>query len=156
MCEGGEDQTNERRETLFVWPHPSTGTAEVKTPFSAKCTTNGLLRKDCTVCELESKAAREVTHDVGLLTEDIAKGHNSPWLTWRSLNRLRTGYTCSKEQRKKWKYYDGDTTCVCGLATENKAHLLQCSLLTHPCTLDDLLQFNDTRRECAERWKKTV
>ena len=73
---------------------------------------------------------REKSHiDVGLLTEDLAKGHNSPWLTWRSLNRLRTGYTCSKEQRKKWKHYDGDTTCVCGLATENTAHLLQCSLL---------------------------
>ena len=100
---------------------------------------------------------REKSHiDVGLPTEDLAKGHNSPWLTWRSLNRLRTGYTCSKEQRKKWKYYDGDTTCVCGLATENTAHLLQCPLLTRPCTLDDLLEFNDTGRECAERWKKTV
>ena len=75
--------------------------------------------------------------------------HNSPWLTWRSLNRLPTGYTCSKEQLKKWKYYDGDT-CVCGLATENTAHLLQCSLLTRPCTLDDFLDFNDTGRECAE------
>ena len=100
---------------------------------------------------------REKSHiDVGLPTEDLAKVHNSPWLTWRSLNRLRTGYTCSKEQRKKWKYYDGDTTCVCGLATENTAHLLQCSPLTRPCTLDDLLEFNDTGRECDERWKKTV
>ena len=45
---------------------------------------------------------REKSHiDVGLPTEDLAKGHNCPWLTWRSLNRLRTGYTCSKEQRKK-------------------------------------------------------
>ena len=34
---------------------------------------------------------REKLHiDVGLPTEDLAKGHNSPWLTWRSLNRLRT------------------------------------------------------------------
>ena len=65
---------------------------------------------------------REKSHiDVGHPIEDLAKGNNSPWLTWRSLNRLRTGYTCSKEQRKKWKYYDGDTTCVCGLATENTA-----------------------------------
>ena len=31
MCESGEDQTNERRETLFVWPHPSTSASEVKT-----------------------------------------------------------------------------------------------------------------------------
>ena len=62
MCEGGEDQTNERRETLFVWTHPSTGAPEVETTFSSKCTTNGLLRKDCAMCELESKAAREATH----------------------------------------------------------------------------------------------
>ena len=141
-----------KRETLFVWTHPSTGASVVKTTFSAKCTTNGLLRKDCTVCELGEKSPI----DVGLPTEDLAHGHNSPWLTWRSLNRLRTGYTCSKEQRKKWKYYDGDTTCVCGLATENTAHLLQCSLLTRPCTWHDRLEFNDTGRECAERWKKTV
>ena len=78
MCEGGEDQTNERRETLFVWSHPSTSASEVKTPFSAKCTTNGLLRKDCTVCKL-GKRLREKSHiDVGLPTEDLAKGHNSP------------------------------------------------------------------------------
>ena len=74
---------------------------------------------------------REKSHiDIGLLTEGFAKSHNSPWLTWRILNS-----TCSKEQRKKWKYYDGDTTCGGGLATEKTAHLLQCSPLTRPCTL---------------------
>ena len=31
---------------------------------------------------------------------------DSPWLNWRCLNRLRTGYTCSKEQRKKWGYFN--------------------------------------------------
>ena len=152
VCARVERTKQTKDETLFVWTHPITGASEVKTTFSAKCTTNGLLCKDCTVCEL-----REKPHiDVGPPTEDLAKGHNSPWLNWRSFNRPRTGYTCSKEQRKKWKYYDGDTTCVCGLAKENTAQLLQCSLLTRPCTLDDLLEFNDTGRECAERWKKTV
>ena len=34
------------------------------------------------------------------LNEEPAKGYDSPWLTWRCLNRLRTGYTCNKEQRK--------------------------------------------------------
>ena len=88
------------------------------------------------------------------LYEDLATGHDSPWLNWRCLNRLRTGYTCSKEQRKKWGYFNGDTTCECGLATENTSHMLQCTLLAHPCTLDDLLEFNDTARACIERWKK--
>ena len=46
------------------------------------------------------------------LNEEPAKGYESPWLTWRCLNRLRTGYICSKEQRKKWGYYNGDITCA--------------------------------------------
>ena len=41
------------------------------------------------------------------LYEDLAMGHDSPWVNWRCLNRLRTGYTCSKEQRKKWGYFNG-------------------------------------------------
>ena len=90
------------------------------------------------------------------LYEDLATGHDSPWLNWRCLNRIRTGYTCSKEQRKKWGYFKGDTTCECGLATENTSHMLQCTLLAHPCTLDDLLEFNDTAQACTERWKKIV
>ena len=90
------------------------------------------------------------------LDESLARGHDSPWTTWRCLNRLRTGYTCSKEQRKKWQYFDRDTTCVCGLATENTAHMLQCTLHARPCTLDDLSKFNDTAQSCVERWKTTV
>ena len=90
------------------------------------------------------------------LDESLARGHYSPWTTWMCLNRLRTSYTCSKEQRKKWKYFDGDTTCVCGLETENTAHMLQCTLLARPCTLDDLSKFNDTAKSCVERWKTTV
>ena len=82
--------------------------------------------------------------------------HDSPWTTWRCLNRLLTCYTCSKEQRKKWQYFDGDTTCVCSLATENTAHMIQCTLLARPCTLDDLSKFNDTVKSCKERWKTTV
>ena len=55
--------------------------------------------------------------------KDLAKRPDSLRLTWRCLNTLRTGYTFSKEQRKKWGYYDeGDTT-------ENTALMLQC---THP------------------------
>ena len=84
--------------------------------------------------------------------EEPAKGYDSHWLTWRCLNRLRAGYTCSKEQRKKWGYFNGDTTCVCGLNEKNTVHMLQCSLLTHPCTLDDLLKFNDIGYKCTEQW----
>ena len=62
------------------------------------------------------------------LYEDLATGHDSPWLNWRCLNRLRTGYTCSKEQRKKWGYFNGDTTCECGLA--NREHVSHVAMHT--------------------------
>ena len=47
-----------------------------------------------------------------ILNEEPAKEYNIPRLTWRCLNRLRTGNTSSKEQRKKWGYFNGDTTCA--------------------------------------------
>ena len=90
------------------------------------------------------------------LNEVPAKGYDGPWLTWRCLKRLCSGYTCSKEQRKKWGYFNGDTTCARGLDEENTAHMLRCSLLTPPCTLDDLLKFNDIGYTCIEQWKRKV
>ena len=77
------------------------------------------------------------------LYEEMAKGYHCPWTTWKCLNRLRTGFTCSKAQRKKCKFYRGDTTSVCGSAKETTAHMLQCSQLAHHCSLDDLITFND-------------
>ena len=90
------------------------------------------------------------------LDESLAKGFDKPWTTWRCLNRLRTGFPCSKEQRQRWRYYEGDTTSECGLATENTAHMMQCTILAQPCSLDDLNKFNDTEQKCVERWKTLV
>ena len=90
------------------------------------------------------------------IDESLAKRFDRPWTTWRCLNRLRTGFICSKEQRQRWRYYKGDTTCECGLATENTAHMMQCTLLAQPCSLDDFNKFNDTAKKCVERWKILV
>ena len=90
------------------------------------------------------------------IDESLAKGFDRPWRSWRCLNRLRTGFTCSKEQRQRWRYYEGDTACECDLETENTAHMIQCTLLAQPCSLDDLNKFNDTTKECVERWKTLV
>ena len=78
------------------------------------------------------------------ITEALARAHTSQRTTWRCLNRLHTGVTCSNEQRQKWGYYEGDTTCDCGFSSENTRHLLECPLLAHSCSLDDLLQFIET------------
>ena len=77
-------------------------------------------------------------------TDSLTRGHTSQWTTWRCLNRLHTGVTCSKEQRKKWGYYEGHTTCDCGISSYNTRHMLECPLLPHSCSLDDLLQLNET------------
>ena len=90
------------------------------------------------------------------LDESLAKGFDKPWATWRCLNRLHTGFTCSKEQRQRWRYYKGNTTCECGLATENTAHMMQCTLLSQPYSLDDLNKLNYTANKCVERWKTLV
>ena len=62
------------------------------------------------------------------LNDEPAKGYDIPWLTRRCLNRLRIGYTFSKEQMKKWVYFNGDTTCACGLGRVAKktVHMLRC------------------------------
>ena len=90
------------------------------------------------------------------IDESLAKGFDKPWTTWRCLNRLRTGFTCSKEQRQRWRYYKGDATCECGLATENTAHMMQSTLLAQPCSLDDINKFNNTAKKYMERWKTLV
>ena len=97
------------------------------------------------------------THSCSVnLTKSLARGHTSHWTTWRCLDRLRTGVTCSKEQRKKCGYYEGDTTCDCGVSLENTRHMLEWPLLAHSCSLDDLLQLNETAKQCVEQWKTEV
>ena len=34
--------------------------------------------------------------------------------------------------------------------------MLQCPLLAHPCTLDNLLKFNENARKCVGKWKNAV
>ena len=55
----------------------------------------------------------------GNRTESLVRGHTSQWITWRCLKRLHTGVKFTNEQRKKWGYYDGNTTCDCGVSSEN-------------------------------------
>ena len=61
----------------------------------------------------------------------------------RSHGDALIGYELDTLAARNKLYYDGDITRECGLATENTGHMLQCILLTHPCTRDDLCMFND-------------
>jgi len=84
--------------------------------------------------------------------ERLASGSSRAWPEWQCLNRLRTKMGRCKSNMKKWKYTDGPTTCECQKAEETMEHLLQCSLLQHTCTIDDLLVFNDRGEACVRHW----
>ena len=52
-------------------------------------------------CSEWRKRPRNISHiDIINFHEQLEKGYDSPWTTWRCLNRLRTGYTCSKTRKK--------------------------------------------------------
>ena len=50
-------------------------------------------------CREWQRRLRDKPH-MGIINrhEEMAKGHDSPWTTWRYFNRLHTWYTCSKGQ----------------------------------------------------------
>ena len=149
MCKSGENQTGRERETHSLLGHtPARIRLKSRRSFLTSVQPVHFPAKVVGVNKWERRL-EEKTH-AGLVNmyEDLVTGNYSPWL---NLNRLRTGYTCSQEQSKKWEYFNGDTTCECGLAAESTFHMLRCSLLAHPCTLDDLLEFNDTAQACTCR-----
>ena len=49
--------------------------------------------------------------------------------SYQSLDSVVSGVACSKEQRKRWKYFNGDTTCDCSQAPETTLHMVQYKLL---------------------------
>ena len=56
------------------------------------------------------------------LDESLAKGFDKPWTTWKCLIRLRTGFTCSKEQRQRWQYYKGEIRLVSAVWQQRTPH----------------------------------
>ena len=129
MCKSGQNQTGRERDPPPVWAHTSKKTSNVGKKLPYKYSTSSFPSKSCQSQRMEEKTGVEGTCRLSQPVRESSHGHDSPWLNWRCLNRLRTGYTCSKEQRKKWGYFNGDPTCECGLATENTSHMLQCTLL---------------------------
>lgn len=89
-------------------------------------------------------------------TEDLANGSEAPRSEWRCLNRLRTGMGRCRSNMKKWKYSDDDTMCECGESTQTMEHLLKCRLLEQECTPEDLMEYNDTAKDCVRLWMSRV
>ena len=58
--------------------------------------------------------------------------------------------------KEKWKFYTGDTTCVCGRVENTTEHMLECFQLAYPCSLNDLITFNNVGIQCTEHWEIMV
>ena len=48
------------------------------------------------------------------------------------------------------------TMPITSTSLHSTKHMLQCPLLAHPCTLDDLQKFNENARKCVDIWKNAV
>ena len=76
-------------------------------------------------------------------SESLPAGSRLPWMTWRSLNRLRLGMGRCKANMLKWEYTDTSVNCECGQGIQTMLHLLSCDRLRDPCTERDLAVAND-------------
>ena len=84
-------------------------------------------------------------------SECLASGASGTWTEWRCLNRLRTKMGRCKHNLRKWKYTDDDdTTYDCKEADQTMDHLLECPLLRHTCSLDDLMVYNDVAKNVSD------
>ena len=94
MCKSGKNQTGRERDPLPVCSHTSKKPSKVEKKLPYKCSTSSLPSKSCPSQRMEEKTGGEGTCR---LSQPVrATGHDSPWLNWRCMDRLRTGYTCSK------------------------------------------------------------
>ena len=123
---------NIRRDVCARMEKTQQKTNKVHSLFGQHSAERRLKSRNCILCsvkpaELSPKIIRcnewlrrlqTTPHKVIInLSESLARGYDSPCTTWRCLTRLRTWFTCSKEQRQKWGYFEWDATCECGLTT---------------------------------------
>ena len=112
MCQSGKEETVNKCSPL------STRSGSRRERMKRKCFLSSVRPADFPAKVIRCSEWRHrqnlESHNYAFnLDESLAKGHTSPWTAWRCLNRLCTGVACSKEQRKRWKYINGDTTCEC-------------------------------------------
>ena len=89
-------------------------------------------------------------------SEDLGPGSEVQCLHWKCLNRLRPGMGRCKSNMLKWKYSDADIICDCGEQTQTMDHLLKCPMLPQECTTNDLMEYNETAKECDFQWMNNV
>ncbi|XP_039284035.1 uncharacterized protein LOC120351314 isoform X1 [Nilaparvata lugens] len=83
------------------------------------------------------------------LREPDTTGTSLPWISWRVLNRIRTGVAPAKTNLAWWGYIaEDDIYCDCGEAQDIDP-LTQCPLCPVHCTADDLWRGNVPAEDLA-------
>lgn len=85
------------------------------------------------------------------IREKPAAGCHLPYVTWKTLNRLRTGVSRCKTNLRKWGFTTEDDSCECG-DLQDPQHLLVCRNLPSRCSTEDLYAANDKAIKTAEFW----
>ena len=95
MCNSEKNQTGRERDPLPVWAHTSKKPSKVEKKLPSSVQPAHFPAKVVRVNEWKRRLEKAHAGLVNLY-EDLATGHDIPWLNWRCLNRLSYGYTCSK------------------------------------------------------------
>ncbi|KAJ8888327.1 hypothetical protein PR048_007814 [Dryococelus australis] len=110
------------------------------------------------VCGVKGSAARlfRITHlpsGCKIVSETLPPGHDKGWLTWKSLNRLRSGVGRSKKVNLARSCYAKDDNINCDCEEDQTVqHMLQCRLCPLSCMEDDLNQASENAFEVA-KWQ---
>ena len=101
MCQTGKTKQETNDAHSLYGQHPTERRLKSRNSFLRSVKAAELSPKIIR-CNEWLKRLQTTPHKVTVnLSENLASGYDSPWTTWRCLNRLRTGCTCSKEQRQK-------------------------------------------------------
>lgn len=93
-------------------------------------------------------------HPLLELKEELPPGADQSYITWKTLNRLRSGVSCCKYNMKMWGYEE-NANCTCG-SEQRHEHLFVCNQLDETCTLNDLLQVNERALKVANHWRRKI
>ena len=91
MCKSGKNQTGRERETHSLFGHtPARRRLKSRRSFLTSVQPVHFPAKVVRVNEWKRRLDEKAHAGLVNLYEDLATGHDSPWLNWRCPNRLRT------------------------------------------------------------------
>ena len=121
------DQRHPLNGHLGVVSRLQSGKSFIKCTELINTTASSLCRE-----RLEPLTASE--HIIVSADEHLPAGAETPWTTWKALNRLRTQVGRSRVNMLKWGFDNEQKTCDCGIR-QTMQHRLVCPMMDTACML---------------------